>query len=288
MRTVIITGANSGLGLETAKKIANASKEYRVILACRNIVKAKKAREEIISESGNENIITMELNTASLESVRRFVAEYNKFNFGSVYALLCNAGISGTNSGLTEDGFDIVFETNHLGHFLLTNLLLPYMEEDGLIFSTSSDMHDSPMEKMEWKGTDALAYPLASIAEKSIRYSYSKLCNLYFVYELADQLKQKRSDIKVNAFNPGLMKTNLMPLSKKMISFVKMSMPERYGDLKKSSTAYAQLVTEDGLVKDTGLYYDRSIQAKKSSGLSYNKENARELWQKSIEYVGLK
>lgn len=87
--------------------------------------------------------------------------------------------------------------------------------------------------------------------------------------------------------DPGLMKTNFMPLTKASMAFVKMSMPERYGDLDKSSTAYAQLVTEDGLVKESGLYYDRSIHAKRSSVLSYNIENRKKLWAKSCEYCGL-
>ena len=73
-----------------------------------------------------------------------------------------------------------------------------------------------------------------------------------------------------------------MPLTKASMAFVKMSMPERYGDLDKSSTAYAQLVTEDGLVKESGLYYDRSIHAKRSSVLSYNIENRKELWAKAV------
>ena len=246
MKNVIITGANSGLGFETAKKIANSGIEYRLILACRNVQKGEDAKKSIIAESGNENIVVMELNTASLDSVRRFAGEYEESGYGKIYALLCNAGVSGTNSGLTEDGFDVIFETNHLGHFLLTNLLLPWMEEEGLIFATSSDMHDSPMGKMEWNSTETLAHP-----------------------------------------NPGLMKTNFMPLTKASMAFVKMSMPERYGDLDKSSTAYAQLVTEDGLVKESGLYYDRSIHAKRSSALSYNIENRKELWAKSCEYCGL-
>ena len=286
MKNVMITGANSGLGLETAKKIAR-DKEFRIILACRSVQRGGEAKRAIASESGNENIAVMELDTACLDSVRRFAAEYEKSGYGDVYALLCNAGISGAHSGLTEDGFDVIFETNHLGHFLLTNLLLPRMETDGLIFVTSSDMHDAPMAKMEWNGAEALAHPGVSLARESVRYSYSKLCNLYFVYELAERLKARGSGVKANAFNPGLMKTNFMPLNRASMAFVKMSMPERYGDLDKSSDAYARLVTEEGLVKESGLYYDRSIRTKPSSPLSYSMENRKELWEKSRQYCGL-
>ena len=161
MRNVIITGGNSGLGFETAKKIAG-NKEYRVVLACRNPEKAEEAVGKIKEETGNENILRMQLDTASLASVRQFAADYEKKDFGEVYALLLNAGINGMHSGMTEDGMEIVFQTNHLGHFLLANLLLPHMEPDGKIFSTSSDMHDSPMGKMEWEGTEALAHPSVS------------------------------------------------------------------------------------------------------------------------------
>ena len=287
MRNVIITGGNSGLGFETAKKIAKTSAEYNLILACRSVQKGEEAKDSIVKESGNKNVSVMKLDTSSLDSVRQFVADYENADYGKIYALLCNAGISGKQSGLTQDGFDIVFETNHLGHFLLTNLLLPHIEDDGLIFATSSDMHDSPMKKMEWTGTEALSHPADSFAKDSVRYSYSKLCNLYFVYELAEHLKAQGKNIKVNAFNPGLMKTNFMPLNKTSMTFVKMTMPDRYGDLEKSSDAYAKLVTQEGLVKESGLYYDRSINAKKSSALSYSEENRKELWEKSLEYCGI-
>ena len=284
MKNVIITGANSGLGFETAKKIAKASMEYNLILACRNVQKGEEAKASIIKESGNKNVCVMELDTSSLDSVRQFASAYENSDYGKIYALLCNAGISGNKNGLTQDGFDIIFETNHLGHFFLTNLLLPYFEDDGLIFSTSSDMHDSPMKKMEWTGTEALAHPSPLLAKDNIRYSYSKLCNLYFIYELAEQLKAQGKNIKANAFNPGMMQTNFMPLTKASIAFVKTAMPDRCGDLEKSSDAYAKLVTQEGLVKESGLYYDRSINAKKSSTLSYNEENRKELWEKSLEY----
>ena len=283
MKNVIITGGNSGLGFETAKKIAAASNDFRVILACRNREKGEDAKNKIVSETGNENVLFMELDTASLDSVRKFAADYAASDFGKIYALLCNAGISGQHEGITSDGFDVVFETNHLGHFLLANLMLPYMEDNGMIFATSSDMHDSPMGKMEWEGTDRLAHPDNKFAKETIRYSYSKLCNLYFIYELAERAPQ----LRVNAFNPGMMVTNFMNVNKAATAMIKLKMPQRVGDLDTSSTAYAQLVTEDGLVKDSANYYDRSINAIKSSELSYNVENRKELWAKSSEYTDL-
>ena len=287
MRTVIITGGNSGLGFETAKKIAK-NNEYRVILACRNPQKAEEAVGKIKEETGNENILSLTLDTASLASVRAFVKEYEKLNIGKIYALLLNAGINGMNSGLTEDGMEIVFQTNHLGHFLLANLLLPYMEEDGKIFATSSDMHDSPMGKMVWEGTEKLAHPSEEGLQSRMRYSFSKLCNLYFVYELARRLEAEGSGIHVNAFNPGMMQTNFAPVDKARAQMVKLTMPKRFGDLEKSSDAYAELVVNDELATTSANYYDRSTTAIASSDLSYNVENAKELWDASERLCGLK
>ena len=286
MRTVIITGGNSGLGFETAKKIAK-DKDYRLILACRNPEKAQAAVLAIQEETGNENIMSMTLDTASLDSVRQFAKAYADAEIGGIYALLLNAGINGMHTGMTKDGFEIVFQTNHLGHFLLANLLLPYMDDHGKIFVTSSDMHDSPMGKMEWRGTEALAHPSQEDRESRLRYSYSKLCNLYFAYELGKRLKEEGSSVTVNAFNPGMMLTNFAPVGKAGAAMAKITMPDRVGDLEKSSDAYAELVTNDSLATTSGNYYDRSIYAIKSSPLSYNEDNARELWQSSEKLCGL-
>lgn len=287
MRTVIITGGNSGLGFETAKKIAK-DKDYRVILACRNPQKAEEAVRKIKEETGNENILSLQLDTASLASVRQFAKDYENLNIGRIYALLLNAGINGMHSGMTEDGMEVVFQTNHLGHFLLANLMLPFMDSDGKIFSTSSDMHDSPMGKMVWEGTEALAHPSEEGKQSRLRYSFSKLCNLYFVYELAGGLEAESSGIRVNAFNPGMMQTNFAPVDKARAAMVKLTMPKRFGDLEKSSDAYAELVVNDELAATSANYYDRSTTAIRSSELSYNTENAKELWDASERLCGLK
>ncbi len=273
MKNVIITGGNSGLGYETAWKVANSSDDFNLILACRNLQKAEIARDRIIGETGNPNVDVAQLDVSSLSSVRNFT---ENLDYDEIYALLCNAGISGESTGLSEDGVDIVFATNHLGHFLLTDLLLDKITDR--IFVTSSDMHDPP-KGIDWIGAQKLAYPDEKLAKSPVRYSYSKLCNLYFVYELA-----KKTDISVNAFNPGLMKTNLMKINRLSIEFVKRSMPERLGDLKTSSDAYAKLVIETDL-SESGCYFDRSTNTKKTSDLSYNDYNSNELWDLSEKIV---
>ena len=283
MRTIVITGANSGLGFETAKKIAR-NKDYEIILACRNVDKANIARDKIINETKNQNIIPMVLDTSSLESVRNFVEKFKELN-KKVYSLINNAGISSMgHDGFSVDGVEIVCATNYLGHFLLTNLLLPYMEENGKIINVTSDMHNPP-GGIKWRDPEELFHPKENDRRK---YSYSKLCNIYFTYELDEILRNKNSNILVNAFNPGMMNTNFSGghNSKARTTMVKLTMPERLGDLDKSSTALAELIINDKF-KDTGKYYDRSTNYTNSSELSYNIENRKDLWNKSLLIVGL-
>ena len=283
MRTIIITGANSGLGFETAKKIAT-NKDYELILACRNIDKGNNAKEEIVTTTRNNNVQVLELDTSSLESVRNFVQEFKKLN-KKIYGLVNNAGISSMgHDGNSVDGVEIVFATNYLGHFLLTNLLLPYMEDNAKILNVTSDMHNPP-GGIEWKDPELLFHPIENDRRK---YSYSKLCNIYFTYELDELLRNENSNILVNAFNPGMMNTNFSGghNSKARTAMVKLTMPERLGDLDKSSTALAELVVNDEY-KDSGKYYDRSTNYINSSELSYNVENRKDLWDKSLSITGL-
>lgn len=137
MKTIIITGANSGLGFETARKIAR-NPDYKVILACRNEEKSSAARERIVKETGNENIVPLRLDISSLSSVRSFAQQIITAG-GKVDALVNNAGISSMNhTGTTIDGIEVVFATNYLGHFLLTQLLLSHMADKGRIVNISS------------------------------------------------------------------------------------------------------------------------------------------------------
>ena len=285
MKNVIITGASSGLGLETAKKIAK-DENYRIILACRNLEKAEKVKEEIEQETNNHNIEVMQIDTSLKSSVNNFVDTYlAKYN--SVDVLINNAGISPMReNGMTEEGFEIVFATNYLGHFLLTMRLLEYMAKDARIINITSDMHNPP-GGISWQGTPYLAY---EAKDDRRRYSYSKLCLIYFTHTLNEKLKEQGSHILVNSFNPGYMgDTNFSGAhADKARSFmIKTTMPDRYGELATSSTALASVATSSEFKDITNAYFDRSTSVKESSPLSYNKENADELFKNSLKYAGL-
>ena len=285
MKNVIITGANSGLGFETAKKIAE-NKEYRLILACRNAEKAKAAKEKIVAETSNENVDYLILDTSLLSSVRSFADEYLS-KYGTVDVLINNAGISPMReSGTTGEGFEVVFATNYLGHFLLTQLLLPHFSADGRIINVTSDMHNPP-GGIEWKGVEYLAHE--AMADRR-RYSYSKLCMIYFTLKLDEILKEQELNVTVNSFNPGFMAaTNFSGGHADTVRAlaVKTTMPDRYGELGSSSDALAQIAADSRFFQTSGVYFDRSTNIKRSSNLSYSKEYREELWKKSLEYCGL-
>ncbi|TCL56673.1 NAD(P)-dependent dehydrogenase (short-subunit alcohol dehydrogenase family) [Kineothrix alysoides] len=285
-KTVVITGANSGLGFECAQNIAHNT-EYCIILACRDTMKAEQAKADLIQISGNPHIEAMELDVSSFASIRAFVSKYKELNL-PLYGLVCNAGINGTNIGKTSDGFDIVFETNHLGHFLLTNLLLPSMLPSGRIAVVSSDMHDPPGAELTWPGTAAIAGPDETLEGNFVRYSYSKLCNLYFTYELSARLIRIGAGIIINAFNPGLMiDTGFAPDKSRFTESFLQQVSDRIGSLEKSALALSQIITDPYLARATGKYFDRGIEEKRSSSLSYDMENALELWNTSAAYAKL-
>lgn len=281
-KTIIITGANSGLGFACAKNIALASAEYRIILACRDLEKAEQAKNDLIKDTGNQNIICMELNLSSLESVRGFVKSVLTTQQTPLFGLVCNAGIGGRNQGLTDDGFELMFGVNHLAHFLLTNLLIPHISDQGRIAVVSSDMHNPP-QGITWPGVKELQYPSGNCNENS--YCLSKLCNLYFTYELARELERVGRKITVNAFNPGLMTNTNLFADKRMFtdSFLQ-SVSDRVGSLEHSGKELADLITSPRYKHVTARYIDRGKDIL-SSQLSYNTENSRELWEASMDLV---
>lgn len=289
-KSILITGANSGLGYECAKNIARSSNEYEIIMACRNPEKAEAQKMRLMEESGNPNIRTVQLDVSSLESVRSLAKTIRESSQPPLYGLICNAGISREHHGLTADGFDIIFGTNYLGHFLLTLLLLPCIREDGRIAVTSSDMHDpNPRGRLTWPGVAEIAHPLEDTQVYKDRYSYSKLCFLYFTYELSKRLQQMGKGITVNAFNPGRLTTTNFAAGVELHDTPEFltRIIDRIGELDLSGLAYSKLMTSPLFGFNTGLFYDRGV-VTATSPLSYNKDNAIELWNASVAYTGIR
>ncbi|KRK78707.1 SDR family NAD(P)-dependent oxidoreductase [Companilactobacillus nodensis] len=288
-KTVIVTGANSGLGFETTKQIAAKGSNYQLVMACRNMKKAAVARQRILQTIPDANIICLELDTSSLAKVRAFVAAFRKLNI-PLYGLVCNAGVSGKTVHQTQDGFNNIFETNYLGHFLLTQLLMPLMEVKGRIVTVSSERHDALLKGATWPGSNVLAYSGMNPQVDGQSYPFSKLCMILFAYELDQKLRANGQQIAVNSVNPGLMtETGLAKDKSRFTPTVLSQFAGIIGTAKDSGKMITDLITADKFAAGPVRYFDRSSDKPVlSSNLSYDEQIQDELWNFSMEAVGLK
>ncbi|XP_006011723.1 retinol dehydrogenase 14a [Latimeria chalumnae] len=201
-KVVIVTGANSGIGRATAAELLR--QRARVIMACRDPGRAQEAAEGIRREVGEEQrgqLVVKQLDLASLRSVRSFCAEILKEE-PRLDVLINNAGIFQCPYMKTEDGFEMQFGVNHLGHFLLTNLLLELLK-------TSAPSRIVVVSSKLYKYGEINFDDLNSEQSynKSFGYSRSKLANILFTRELARRLEG--TGVTVNALHPGIVRTNL-------------------------------------------------------------------------------
>lgn len=202
-KVVIITGANSGTGYETA--MVMAGKGATIIMACRSSEKAQRACEAILQQHPAADLQFMSLNLASLDSVRQFAKAFlDKFN--RLDLLLNNAGVMALPFSQTEDGFEMQIGTNHFGHFLLTALLLDRLEQtrDSRIVTMSSLVHH--VGKLP---TDDLNFENRRY-NRWVSYAQSKLANISFGLELHRRLRAADSQITSIVAHPGIAATNLM------------------------------------------------------------------------------
>lgn len=200
-KTVIITGANTGIGKETALDLAKRG--ARVILACRDLNRALKSAEEIRKKTGNGNVFVEILDLASFDSIRSFSEKINKQE-ERIDILINNAGVMWCPKMLTNDGFEMQFGVNHLGHFLLTNLLLDKIKSSApsRIINVSSRAYMRGTVNFDDLNSDKAYDP-------RLAYAQSKLCNVLFTRELAKRLPKDSKTVTVNTLHPGVVRTEL-------------------------------------------------------------------------------
>jgi NAD(P)-dependent dehydrogenase (short-subunit alcohol dehydrogenase family) len=200
--TAIVTGANSGIGLETARVLA--AKGAHVVFAVRDESRGQDAAATV---PGSTEVRRLDL--ADLASVRDFAENWS----GGIHLLINNAGVLVPPLGYTTDGFELQFGINHLGHFALTNLLLPHIT--GRVVTVASGAHRS--------GTidfDDLNWRTRRYGGGSGAYGQSKLANLLFTLELQRRLEASGSSVSATAAHPGMAATNLMSSSQNPVMTV--------------------------------------------------------------------
>ncbi|MBW4690026.1 MAG: SDR family NAD(P)-dependent oxidoreductase [Komarekiella atlantica HA4396-MV6] len=313
-KTVIITGGNRGLGYECAKAIAAFDQDWHVIIASRNHKQATLSVKQLVAQTGNRSIELIELDLASLASIRAFAKDFAASNCPPLHAIVCNAGIQiVTRTTYTKDGFESTFGVNHLGHFLLVNLLLQHLVSPSRIIFVSSGTH-LPNEKLnhlinipspKYCNARLLAFPESACIEEDIltiglrRYTTSKLCNILCAYELAHRLQSQgystqQQPITVNVFDPGLMPgTGIARDYNSIQRFawnfllpgICLFVPYA-NSTNKSGKNLARLILAPEFATVTGKYFV-DLQQVRSSKESYDRKKAAELWQTSAQLVNL-
>jgi protochlorophyllide reductase len=203
-RLALITGANSGLGLETARALV--AKGASVILACRSLARAEQARQQLLPGSGGA-IDLLELDLADLASVRD-AARQLQDRYGRLDLLINNAGVMGLPRSLTRDGFERQFGINHLGHFSLTKALLPLLRgqpDARVVTVTSGAQYFGRISFDDLQGERRY--------DRWQAYGQSKLANVMFALELQQRLDAEAAGVTSLAAHPGVARTNLQPAS---------------------------------------------------------------------------
>ncbi len=280
-KTVIITGANSGIGFQMAGILA--SKGARVIMACRNSDKAGKAAEKIYSEYHDAKLELMQLDLSSLKSIREFAVDFKKKS-GKLDVLINNAGVMATPYRKTGDGFEWQFGINHLGHFALTGLLLDMLaktERSRVVMVTSIAHFNGKIHFDDLSGR--------SWYRKMTAYRQSKLADLLFAYELQKRLSANDLPVMSVAAHPGISSTNIVRLPFPLTLLKDLVL------MSASKGALPVLMAATGTEIKGGEYIGPSClwqtcgspAVLRSSDHSYNRDLWAELWRVSEEMTGV-
>ena len=207
-KTYVVTGANSGIGRVTAQQLAKQG--ATVIMGVRRVDEGERVAAEIRRETAAAELVVYQLKLDDLKSVRTFAAEVNR-NHPELQGLVNNAGVMNTPFGRTQDGFETQFGVNHLGHFLLTNLLMDALKAGApsRVINLSSFFHEFAMGRKGEIHFDDLNYERRPF-DTWEAYAQSKLANLLHARELGRRLAG--AGVTTASVNPGFVRTNLMKM----------------------------------------------------------------------------
>ncbi|MFX1572763.1 MAG: SDR family oxidoreductase [Promethearchaeota archaeon] len=270
----MITGANSGIGKATA--IGLAEMGANIIMICRDKERGKKAQEEIIDLTGNTNVDLFICDLSSQESIRKLVSEFKK-KYQSLNVLINNAGLMLSKRTLSVDGVEMNFAVHHLAPFLLTNLLLDMLKKSApsRIINVTSAAHKTAKINFDDLQSENKKYRLFKV------YGISKLAAMLFTYELSRRLEG--SGVTVNAVHPGVVNTNL---SRDHSAFSRGFAKLFFKSPREGAQTSIYLATSPDIEGVTGKYFIKK-EPRESSKESYNKKDAKRLWEISSEMTKL-
>jgi NAD(P)-dependent dehydrogenase (short-subunit alcohol dehydrogenase family) len=296
-KTYVVTGANSGIGLVTVEQLAKQG--AHVVLACRRVAEGEAARAAIVARGVAGSIEVMALDLADLSSVRAFAAAFLA-KHTALHGLVNNAGVMNTPQGKTKDGFEMQLGTNHLGHYLLTELLLDVLKASApaRIVVLSSCYHDVAMGKEGHIDFDDLQFERRPY-DGWTSYAQSKLANVLHAKQLSVRLEG--TGVVAASVHPGWVRTNLIKNS--MPPFVQdfllrpvlslMGMIEPWAGAQTTLFALLSPTTEAGaFYSQTGMYRDKQANRggwplRSPNPNAHNAADAARLDQVSRQLVGL-
>lgn len=271
----IVTGANSGMGKATVAALADMG--YEVIMLCRDSVRGTAAYEDLKSENTERDIRLMLCDLGNYSSIRKFVEEFTK-EYQNLDLLVNNAGFISLDRQLTDEGVERQFGINHLGHFLLTHLLLPYIKNGSRIVVVASGGHKAGKIYFDdinlTKGFNVIK-----------AYGQSKLANVLFTRDMAERLKAR--NITVNCCHPGAVATNMGVSRETGFGKTITGILKPFFQTPAEGARTAIFLATDESVKDvTGEYFYRCKIAK-SSKRSKDMNLAHRLYDLSLKMTGL-
>ncbi|XP_074588118.1 short-chain dehydrogenase TIC 32 B, chloroplastic-like [Curcuma longa] len=278
--TVIITGGSSGIGAETARVMA--LRGAHVIIGARNTEAAESVKQSILQNTPSARIDIIHLELSSQKSVRDFSDRFISMNL-PLNILINNAGVMYCPFKLSEDGIEMQFATNHIGHFLLTNLLLPTIKStaektgiEGRIVNLSSAAHLTTYRGgiRFNKINDKAAY------NDKLAYGQSKLANILHANELARRLREEGANVTANSVHPGLIKTNLGRHSTIFVAVLRATTCVLWKSIPQGAATTCYVALHPSVKGISGKYFaDCNIEKTTANGL--NETLARKLWEYS-------
>lgn len=277
-KIVVVTGANSGIGRVTATEIAKLG--AKVVIVCRNEKKAKAVQEDINALTGLNNCDLFLCDFSSHTSIRNFAREFRQ-KYDKIDVLINNAGTILGERQLNEDGYEMMFATNHLGYFLVTHYLLDLLRksEQGRIVNVASLAHR--FTNMRWEDIHAEKRFVSFI-----QYGFTKLCNILFTKELADKLKNS-TNVSVNCLHPGNINSNFGRSGHPAFKFLMETFGFVLTTPEKGAETSIYLAISPEVIGKTGLYWYHKHPSIPSAE-ARSAENAARLWELSLQLTGIR